>query len=92
MKKTSNDSPNDRIDFFLDITPDTCPITFVKTKLLIERMAPGQVAEIRLEGAEPLDNVPRSVREFGHTVLALEPEDPAKGPHSIHRLRIRKEE
>lgn len=91
MKKTSNDSPNDRIDFFLDITPDTCPITFVKTKLLIERMAPGQVAEIRLEGAEPLDNVPRSVREFGHTVLSLEPEDPAGGPASVHRMVVRKE-
>lgn len=57
---------------------------------MIEKMAPGDVGEVRLKGAEPLNNVPRSVREMGHTILSLEPEqdeDPAVG---IHRLRIRK--
>ena len=75
---------------FLDITGEVCPLTFVRTKLLIERMAVGQTAEIRLTGAEPLDNVPRSVKAEGHVVLLLEPEDPAAGPCGIHRLRIRK--
>ena len=41
-------------DFFIDITADICPITFVRAKLLIERMASGQTAEIRLRGAVPL--------------------------------------
>ena len=40
-------------DFALDITRDVCPLTFVKTKLLLERMAPGDTAEIRLIGQEP---------------------------------------
>jgi TusA-related sulfurtransferase len=44
-------------DYFLDITSDVCPLTFVKTKLLIERMRPGQIAEIRLSRGEPLENV-----------------------------------
>ena len=61
-------------DYVLDITRDVCPLTFVKTKLLLERMAAGQTAEIRLKGAEPLENVPRSVREHGHEVLSLEPD------------------
>ena len=61
-------------DHVLDITRDVCPLTFVKTKLLLERMSAGQTAEIRLKGAEPLENVPRSVREHGHDVLALVPE------------------
>lgn len=61
-------------DYVLDITRDVCPLTFVKTKLLLERMAAGQTAEIRLKGTEPLENVPRSVREHGHEVLSLEPD------------------
>ena len=90
MKNTAKDSFESSADFFLDITGEVCPLTFVRTKLLIERMATGQTAEIRLTGAEPLDNVPRSVKAEGHVVLLLEPEDPAAGPSGIHRLRIRK--
>ena len=77
MKNTPKDNTGEDIDFYLDITPEVCPLTFVKTKLLIERMAPGQVLEVRVKGAEPLENVPRSVREQGHTVLRLEADEPA---------------
>ncbi len=79
----------EQLDYTLDITGEVCPLTFVKTKLLIEKMRSGQVAEVRLKGAEPLGNVPRSVRELGHEILSLAAEDgePAEG---IHRLRIRK--
>lgn len=73
-------------DHLLDITRDVCPLTFVKTKLLLERMSSGETADIRLTGAEPLENVPRSVREHGHEVLSLEPE--TDGP--VYTLRIRK--
>ncbi len=58
---------------------------------MIERMNPGQIAEVRLKGAEPLDNVPRSVRQIGHTVLSLEPEAPDGETTGIHVLRLRKE-
>lgn len=76
-------------DYMLDITGEVCPLTFVKTKLLIEKMRPGQVAEVRLKGAEPLGNVPRSVRELGHEIIFMAAEDgePADG---VHRLRLRK--
>ena len=90
MKNIAKSSSECSADFFLDITGEVCPLTFVRTKLLIERMAVGQTAEIRLTGAEPLDNVPRSVRAEGHAVLLLEPEDPGSDPSGIHRLRIRK--
>lgn len=59
-------------DYHLDITGEVCPMTFVRTKLLLERMSPGQVANIRLRGGEPLDNVPRAVRDHGHEVLSLD--------------------
>lgn len=78
------------MDRYLDITREVCPLTFVKTKLLIERLSPGQTAEIRLKGAEPLENVPRSVREHGHEVLSLEPEDDATDGTGVYVLRIRK--
>jgi len=74
-------------DYFLDITGEICPMTFVKTKLQIERMAGGEVIEVRLNAGEPLENVPRSVREEGHAVVNLEPEDE---PNGVHRLLIRK--
>ncbi|MBL6927843.1 MAG: sulfurtransferase TusA family protein [Rhodospirillales bacterium] len=78
-------------DIHLDITDQICPLTFVRTKLVIEKMVPGQIVEVRLKGAEPLENVPRSVKEFGHTVLSLEAEGPGTGPDDVHILRIRKE-
>jgi TusA-related sulfurtransferase len=71
----------------LDITDDTCPLTFVKTRLLLERMPAGATMEVRLRGREPLENVPRSIEELGHEILSLEPEDAAG---DIHRLVIRK--
>lgn len=76
---------NTDADYFLDITHDVCPMTFVRTKLLMEKMQPGETAEIRLQGEEPLTNVPRSIREMGHAVLSLTPEDPSqpKGPHRL---------
>ena len=75
----------------LDITEDTCPLTFVKTKLLIERMAPGDTAEVHLKGAEPLDNVPRSVRDHGHEIISLEPAlSTADQEDDIHILILRK--
>ncbi len=77
----------ERADYFLDITTDVCPLTFVKAKLLIEQMSSGQTARIRLNSGEPLDNVPRAVEEHGHSVLSLVPEE-ADG--SVYLLHIRK--
>lgn len=75
------------IDYFLDITTEVCPLTFVKTKLLIERMSSGQIAEVRLGTGEPLENVPRAIEDDGHVVLRLEPEAETEG---VYRLRLRK--
>lgn len=77
-------------EYFLDITQEICPFTFVRTKLLVERMSSGEIAEIRLQGREPLTNVPRTLQDQGHQVLSLEPEEPGNTPDAPHRLRIRK--
>ena len=57
-------------DQYLDITNEVCPMTFVKTRLALDRLTPGQTLLIRLRGNEPSRNVPRTAVEQGHTVLS----------------------
>ncbi|HTE60687.1 MAG TPA: sulfurtransferase TusA family protein [Solirubrobacteraceae bacterium] len=52
----------------LDITALTCPMTWVRTKLELERMGSGEALEVRCRPGEALENVPRSAREAGHAV------------------------
>nr|WP_255466938.1 sulfurtransferase TusA family protein [Roseicella aquatilis] len=54
----------------IDITTDTCPMTFVRTRLALDRMQSGATLLIRLRGDEPRKNLPRSAAEQGHAVLA----------------------
>ena len=74
----------------LDITDEVCPLTFVKTKLMLESIPANATLEIRLKGSEPLHNIPISVIENGHTVLFIEPEDGTEAPHQVHRIVIQK--
>ena len=77
--------------YHLDITADVCPITFVKTKLMLEKAPVGAIVTVRLKGAEPLDNVPRSVRAHGHEVISLVAENAAEVDHNfVHILTIRR--
>ena len=57
----------------IDITAEVCPMTYVRTKLALERIEAGAQLEILLRGDEPLRNVPRSAREEGHEVVSLDP-------------------
>ncbi len=56
----------------LDITSDVCPMTFVRTRLALEGMQPGETLLVKLRGSEPVQNVPRTVTEQGHEVLDLQ--------------------
>ena len=55
----------------LDIRGVVCPITFVKTKLVLEKMASGEVIRVVVDAASAADNVPRSLAGEGHIVLAV---------------------
>ena len=59
-------------DHDLDITNDVCPMTFVRTRLALDRIRPGQILRVRLRGEEPIRNVPRTAAEQGHAVIHLE--------------------
>jgi tRNA 2-thiouridine synthesizing protein A len=69
----------------LDITNEVCPMTFVRTRLALDRMAPGTVLLVKLRGEEPLRNVPRTATEQGHQVLSLE-----TGSDGVSLLRLRR--
>lgn len=57
-------------DQHLDITRDVCPMTFVRTRLALDRLMPGQMLRVHLSGEEPKRNVPRTAIEQGHVVVS----------------------
>ena len=59
------------VDEVIDITDVKCPITFVKTKVALEELDEGQILQVHLNDGEPVQNVPRSIKEEGHEVLEL---------------------
>lgn len=72
-------------DAELDITREVCPMTFVRTRLALDRLPGGAVLRVRLRGEEPRRNVPRTASEQGHQVLQA-----ATTPDGITTLLIRK--
>ncbi|HWX47610.1 MAG TPA: sulfurtransferase TusA family protein [Roseomonas sp.] len=69
----------------LDITGETCPMTFVRTRLALDRLQAGQILLVKLRGDEPRRNVPRTAAEQGHVVLQQE-----EMPDGSLQVRIRK--
>ena len=70
----------------LDLRGVLCPMNFVKTKLKLESMSKGEVLEVVLDSGEPIQNVPKSIKEEGHRIINVERE----GDH--FRLLIEKGE
>lgn len=72
-------------DATLDLRGVLCPINFVKAKLKIESLETGQVLELFLDSGEPIQNVPKSIKEEGHKILEVKKEE------GHFRLMVRKE-
>ncbi len=60
----------------LDLRGVMCPLNYVKTKLKLEMMDAGERLEVWLDAGDPIKNVPMSLRNDGHRVLAEEPLEP----------------
>lgn len=60
----------------LDLRGVMCPLNYVKTKLKLELMDEGERLEVWLDAGEPITNVPMSLRNDGHNVLAEDPLEP----------------
>lgn len=54
----------------LDITSETCPMTFVRTRLALDRLLPGQILHVKLTGEEATRNVPQTAAQLGHHIVA----------------------
>ncbi len=61
-----------KADAAIDITDVVCPITFVKVKVALEDLADGQTLAVHLNDGEPIENVPRSLKDEGHKVLSVD--------------------
>lgn len=59
----------------LDLLGICCPMNFVRTKLAIDKIKPGERLEILLDDGEPIVNVTRSVKDEGHRVINVAPEN-----------------
>lgn len=59
----------------VDIIDAVCPMTFVRAKAAIEELEIGQVLKVHLNEGEPMQNVPRSLKDDGQQVLRLAPSD-----------------
>ena len=55
----------------VDITDVVCPVTFVKAKVALEELEDGDILAIHLNDGEPVQHVPRSIKEEGHKILKL---------------------
>lgn len=60
-----------KFDEQVDITDKFCPMTFVKAKVSMDELEDGEVLAIRMNDGEPVQNVPRSMKEEGHKILKL---------------------
>ena len=52
----------------LDITNDKCPITFVKTKIALEKLKSDQYLNVYIKKGEALDGLPSSLEELGYKI------------------------
>ena len=71
-----------KFDDTVDITDVVCPVTFVKAKVALEELDEGQILSIRTNDGEPVQNVPRSIKEEGHQILKLD--DNEDGTYTLY--------
>ena len=71
-------------DAQLDLRGTPCPINFVRTKLTLDRMAPGMLLEVWLDEGEPIEQVPDSLRLEGYPIEQIEEKD------DFFALRVRR--
>lgn len=59
----------------IDLRGVCCPTNFIKAKLALEIADSGDVLEFYLDEGEPVQNVPRSLKDEGNKLLGLKKVD-----------------
>ena len=70
----------------VDITDKVCPMTFVKAKVTMDELEEGEILAIRMNDGEPVQNVPRSMKEEGHQILKLQ--DNEDGTYTLYVRKV----
>lgn len=73
-------------DAFVDITDKVCPLTFVKAKVALDELDVGQILAVRMNDGEPVQNVPRSMKDDGQQILKLN--DNADGTYTLYVKKL----
>jgi tRNA 2-thiouridine synthesizing protein A len=68
IEKTNELKP----DKTIDLKGEVCPYTFVKSKLALEEMGLDQVLEVVVDHEPAVENVPKSLKNEGQRVLAVD--------------------
>lgn len=67
-----SDSTLSNPDAQIDLRGTPCPLNFVRTKLRLQQMEPGQLLEVWLDSGEPIEQVPDSLVMEGHGIEYME--------------------
>ncbi|MBP0031226.1 sulfurtransferase TusA family protein [Roseofilum sp. Guam] len=76
-------------DVQLDLRGTPCPLNFVRTKLQLEKMAPGSLLEVWLDAGEPIEQVPDSLKMAGYPIEGLQ-ESTQDEEEPFFRLQVRR--
>jgi TusA-related sulfurtransferase len=68
-------NPTNSASESIDLRGVPCPLSFVRAKLRLEKVAPGQIVEVWLDGGEAIEQVPNSLAVEGHKIHSLEQRD-----------------
>lgn len=69
---TKNTHRTQIIHATVDITAETCPMTYVRTRVALAQLLPGQLLQVRLCGRDPEISVPANARRQGHAIIGSE--------------------
>ena len=59
-------------DARLDLRGVACPLNFIRTKLVLERLVPGQILQVDLDRGEPQQQVSQALESAGHGVTCCD--------------------
>ncbi len=66
-----------RMSMCIDVRDAACPLTWVRTRVALDRLAAGETLEALVLECESLEDVPRTAEEEGQPVAGREPWPPA---------------
>jgi TusA-related sulfurtransferase len=55
----------------INLLDEVCPMTFVKTKLALEKIKAGERIKIIYNSQEAKTNVPKSLNELNHKIITI---------------------